>query len=258
MNYNYHTHTYRCSHATGSEEEYINRAIDCGIKHMGFSEHIPLVLSDGTQSFYRLPMEEVKDYFNVIKYLKEKYKDKININIGFEMEYYKDCFHVMYNTAKESGAEYLILGQHCHIPENTPGAVYSTSGTDSEEILSSHVESVVEAIKTGVFTYVAHPDIFLFLGDRNVLREQWRKIAVASRMYNTPLEINFLGIRQGRPYPDEMFWELAGEEKSPVTFGFDSHDVLNACDEKSLPVAKKLVEKYNLNYIGKPVLKPLK
>lgn len=258
MNYNYHTHTYRCSHATGTMEEYVKRAIDCGIEYMGFSEHIPFILSDGTQIYYRMRMEEIDSYFEDVKYLKEKYKDKISINVGFEMEYYKEHFHVMYKTAKDSGAEYIILGQHCHVPENTPGAVYSTSGTDRKEILSFHVDSVVEAIKTGVFTYVAHPDIFLFHGDREFLKKEWRKIAVASREYNTPLEINFLGIRQGRPYPDEMFWELAGEEKSPVTFGFDSHDILNACDEKSLPVAKKMVEKYNLNYVGKPILKPLK
>ena len=181
MNYNYHAHTYRCSHATGTMEEYVKRAICCGIEYMGFSEHIPFILPDGSQIFYRMPMEEINDYFDDVKYLKEKYKDKICINVGFEMEYYRDHFHTMYNTAKESGAEYLILGQHCHVAENTPGADYSTSGTDREDVLFSHVDTVVEAIKTGVFTYVAHPDIFYFLGDKNVLIKEWRKIAVAAR-----------------------------------------------------------------------------
>ena len=37
-----------------------------------------------------------------------------------------------------------------------------------------------------------------------------------------------------------------------MTFGFDAHDVPSAFDEKSLKKAKMLVEKYNLNYIGKP------
>ena len=30
MDYNYHTHTSRCGHATGSDEEYVKRAIEQG------------------------------------------------------------------------------------------------------------------------------------------------------------------------------------------------------------------------------------
>lgn len=39
MTVNLHTHTYRCGHATGTEEEYILRAIENRIKVMGFSDH---------------------------------------------------------------------------------------------------------------------------------------------------------------------------------------------------------------------------
>ena len=88
MNYNYHTHTFRCNHATGSEEEYILRAIENGIEYMGFSEHIPLVFPDGFQALYRMPEELTEDYFNTVNSLKEKYKNEIEIKIGFEMEYY--------------------------------------------------------------------------------------------------------------------------------------------------------------------------
>ena len=50
------------------------------------------------------------------------------------------------------------------------------------------------------------------------------------------------------------FWEIAGEEKSPVTFGFDSHEVKDAYDGESIEIAKGIVDKYNLNYIGKSPL----
>lgn len=70
-----------------------------------------------------------------------------------------------------------------------------------------------------------------------------------------PLEINFLGIRENRTYPTEAFWQIAGEEKAPVTFGFDAHNVQSACDSTSLEKALQMVEKYRLNYIGMPELK---
>ena len=36
---NYHTHTTRCGHAEGTEEEYILTALRCGYKVLGFSDH---------------------------------------------------------------------------------------------------------------------------------------------------------------------------------------------------------------------------
>ncbi|HAH75526.1 MAG TPA: histidinol phosphate phosphatase HisJ family protein, partial [Kandleria vitulina] len=38
---NYHTHTYRCKHAIGKEEDYIKNAIKAGYTELGFSDHAP-------------------------------------------------------------------------------------------------------------------------------------------------------------------------------------------------------------------------
>ena len=69
---------------------------------------------------------------------------------------------------------------------------------------------------------------------------------------DTPLEINLLGIRTGRFYPNPRFWQIAGEVGCPVTFGFDAHMPKDAYDGDSLNVAKWLVKRYKLNYIGMP------
>ena len=47
MNYNYHTHTTRCGHASGTEREYIERALANGVEYMGFSDHSTFVFPDG-------------------------------------------------------------------------------------------------------------------------------------------------------------------------------------------------------------------
>lgn len=253
MVYNYHTHTYRCGHASGSEEEYIERAIVCGVKHMGFSDHMPYICSDGYESTFRVPVRDAKEYTSKILLLREKYKDKIDIKIGFEMEYYPSRYSDMLKNAIEYGAEYLILGPH-FTEEEHPDGIYTIAETDSTDRLKEYASCLVGGIKSGGFTYVAHPDIFNFTGDVKIYQEEMRKICIASRTYNIPLEINFLGIREKRNYPNEDFWVIAGEEKSPVTFGFDAHDPFSAFDGASLVTAKKLVEKYELNYIGEPKL----
>ena len=107
MNYNYHTHTYRCHHASGTEEEYILKAIEGGIKYMGFADHIPQIFPDGYESSYRVPMAEAENYFETIKALREKYADKIDIKIGFETEYYPLYFDKMTEAMIKFGCEYL-------------------------------------------------------------------------------------------------------------------------------------------------------
>ena len=39
MKYNYHTHTKRCGHATGEDEDYVIAALNKGYKILGFSDH---------------------------------------------------------------------------------------------------------------------------------------------------------------------------------------------------------------------------
>ena len=255
MNYNYHTHTYRCGHATGKPEEYIKRALECGIEYMGFSDHIPFRFPDGFESpGIRVPTSEGKAYCSQLKRLRRKYRDKIEISIGFESEYYPEYFDEMLRNAKGYGAEYLILGIHFIAPEIT-GDRHTFHETKNERRLKKYADTAIAAMETGAFTYVAHPDILNFRGSPNSYREEMRRICVASRELNIPLEINFLGIRGERYYPRGEFWQIAGEEKAPVTFGFDAHSVHSAYDGESLLVAEEMVKEYDLNYIGKPELR---
>ncbi len=251
MDYNYHTHTFRCHHASGTPEEYVLRAIEGGIKYMGFSDHVPVVFSDGSESWFRVPFAQTNDYVSEISKLAEKYKDRIDIKIGFEMEYYPQYFEKTLENAKKAGAQYLILAQH-FIRNEFPEGIYVKNEYENAEYLKEYADTVVEGIKSGVFTYVAHPDLFNYKNDDKFYGEQMRKICIASRQCGIPLEINFLGIRRKKHYPNNILWEIAGQEKSPVTFGFDAHTPLDAYDDVSEKVAQDMVKKYKLNYIGKP------
>ena len=251
MNYNFHTHTYRCHHASDTPEEYVVRAIDGGIKYMGFSDHFPYRFPDGREAKFRVPVDEVGDYFAEIMALREKYKDKIDIKIGFEMEYYPELFDEMLALAKSYGAEYLICGEHFNHPEY-PNARSNYAYPADNESLCEYVQNICAAIKSHAFTYIAHPDIINFVTDDAFYEKEMRKICEASLAEGVPLEINFLGIRESRLYPRELFWKIAGEVGSPVTCGFDAHTADDAADSLSLARANELVEKYNLNYIGMP------
>ena len=262
MNYNYHTHTFRCNHATELEEEYISVAIKNGIKFLGFSDHIPVRYIDGFNSRYRVPVNLADDYISTIKNLREKYKNEIEISIGFEMEYYPQMFEQMLNDAINWGAEYLILGEHFCSPEydtiNKNTVRYEVTPSTEEKDVKTYFETLTQGIKTGKFTYVCHPDICNFIGDDEIYDKHARPFIKSCKKYNIPLEINFLGIRTNRAYPTNKFWKIVGEEGAPVTFGLDSHSAIDAFDAPSLTKAKEMIKEFNLNYIGKPKLIPLK
>lgn len=253
FDYNFHTHTIRCNHAVDEDEKYVFHAIKNGIKHLGFSDHIPFVSKRGSQSYYRIPISKANDYNKSISALKEKYKGKIEISLGYEMEYYSDYFKEMFNTAKQNGAEYLILGQHFYESEYD-GGKYVLSWDINKNDLINYVNSVIEAMNTGVFTYVAHPDIIDFRGDNDFYISEMTRLIVASKELNVPLEINTLGIRANRTYPNPLFWKLAGEIGSPVVIGSDAHMSKDVYDIDSISQAFEMINKYKLNYVGKPKL----
>jgi len=253
MNYNYHTHTAFCGHATGEIAEYRQKAIDGGIIHMGFSDHVPYPFDDEGGRGTRMRSSEAMDYIAGIRRLRELYKNKIDIKIGFEMEYFPDKFSSMLEYVKSIGAEYLILGQH-YMRGIYTGGYHVINGKATDEDLINYVRDVITAMESGVFTYVAHPDMINYLGDESLYEKEMRKLCIASKRTNTPLEINYQGIREDRIYPVESFWKIAGEVGCPVTKGLDAHSADAAGDKESEKKAQKLIEKYNLNYIGKPNL----
>ena len=252
---NYHTHTFRCKHATGVEEEYILTAIEGGIKIMGFSDHAPAILYDGYKLSWRVQPEDAEDYFETLKNLREKYKDKIKIYIGFEMEYYPEHFEKMYSYVKNLGAEYLILGQHFY--DELGGIPHSAMAGHSDEHLINYTNSVIAGMKTGKFLYVAHPDMLNHSGDKMIYEREARRLCEASKKFDVPLEINLLGVFDGRHYPNEAFFEIVAEENCPVILGMDAHAPKHILDTHFEEKALEMVHGLGLTLLDTVELRPL-
>lgn len=245
MTENYHTHTTRCGHATGEDEQYVKVAVNSGFKVLGFSDHAP-GRPEGYGNDDTFDKDDYDGYVSSINSLKEQYKGKIKLYAGFEMGYYKEYFSKSLAFMKKIGIEYLILGQH-NYPLNGRFSC-SFFANDLKESLISYVNEVIEGMKTGYFTYVAHPDVINFTGDNDFYLECMNKICLASEKLNIPLEINFGGLRNNNYYPNDSFWEIAGKIGCPVVFGCDAHHPENIDDKVSEQKALKMVEKYGLNY----------
>ncbi len=104
-------------------------------------------------------------------------------------------------------------------------------------------------METGLFTYFAHPDLIHFVGSRSVYDREMRALCRAALKTGTPLELNLLGVREGRHYPNERFWRIAAEEGNPVILGCDAHRPEDLCDRDAEAKALALVERLQLKLL---------
>lgn len=217
----YHNHTYRCRHATGTEEEYVQQAIAAGIRRFGFSDHTPQLFPGQYYSTMRMYPHELAGYVETVLQLQKQYADQIDIILGVETEFYPVCFKEVVQMARDHGITYMLLGQHWI--GNEEAEPYSGRQTADVRQLERYCDQTIEGMQTGLFTYLAHPDLLWFVGEDAPYRRHMRRICQEAKACNMPLEINLNGIYQKRNYPDTRFWEMAAEEGNSVVIGVDAH-----------------------------------
>ena len=253
---NLHAHTFRCNHASGTEREYIENAVAAGLKVYGFADHAPYPFPPEHRSGFRMRCDQQEDYVNTLLGLREEYKGIIDIKIGYEAEYYPKFFGDFLAMIRQYPIDFLILGQH--YLENEMEGKYSGRTVTDEAYLSQYVDQVCEAIGTGVYTYVAHPDLVNFVGEPAFFDKHYSRLIECAKAHGIPLEINLLGVRDHRAYPHDRFFELCGEIGAPVCIGSDAHQAEVAVDAPSYDKAMEMAERFGLNVIAMPELKPVR
>ncbi len=251
MLFNYHTHTKRCKHAVGEDREYVEKAIEMGIKTLGFSDHAPYLFPDGYQSSFRMYVDELEAYVSSIRSLAKEFEKDIRILCGFELEYYPRFHKDEMAFLKQVQPDYLIMGQHFFGNEIDGGPA---PHIDDDQRFQNYISQVIEGLKTGDFLYLAHPDLVGFRCSDETIDSGYRRLCENAKRLHIPLEINMLGMRTNRHYPNERFFKIVGEVGNQVVLGLDAHAPNEICDSASETFAKDMVSAFGLKLIDKPLL----
>lgn len=103
--------------------------------------------------------EDLPEYIESIHALKEKYRNQISIKIGLEYEYFPEYIHWLKEIIKEYRLDYILFGNHhYHTDEKFP---YFGHHTTNRDMLDLYEESTIEGMESGLFAYLAHPDLFM-------------------------------------------------------------------------------------------------
>ncbi|SFV66208.1 Histidinol-phosphatase [hydrothermal vent metagenome] len=236
-----HNHTPLCNHAEGAIEEYIEAAIKRGTKVFGFSDHAPMDFDPK----YRMKFEEMQSYEADVKAAKEKYKDKIEILLGYEVDYLEGHMdeRVLY-----ADVDYLIGSVH-FIDEwgfDNPEFIGHYEHTDIDAIWQKYFDTVEAMAKTGFFNIVGHLDlikIFKFMPKKDI-KEIAKDALLAIKESNMVLEINAAGYRKpiGEAYPSKELLEVAFALGIDITLASDAHkpDQIGLHNEKVIALAKSV------------------
>ena len=220
----YHTHTSRCHHATGTDEEYVLSAIERGVKVLGFSCHAPMFYPEGYESYYKMKPSELSEYVQSILSLKEKYKEKIEIKVGLESEYYPELHAESIKFYRQFPIDYLILGQHFVDKEHGENKDASPWASEDKGRVTAYVDRVISAMELGIFTVCAHPDLINYTGDDGEFYEfEMRRLISSAIGCGVYLEYNLLGQSDKRAYPVAKFWHFVAEMGAKVVIGCDAH-----------------------------------
>ncbi len=249
MNKNYHMHTTRCNHASGTDEEYILAAMEAGFTEIGFTDHSCWIPKENETPRIRMKPEQLQEYVMSLRALRDKYKGQINILIGLECEYFEDRMEWLKDQIDLYELDYIILGNHFHEVDHFD--YYYGRYENKSQLLIDYLEDSIKAMQTNLYTIFAHPDLFMRgyqKWDKDV-EEMSRKLCISAKENDVILEYNLGGLRGviggDTFYPYDKFWEIAKEVGCKAIIGIDAHSPKDYFDFEN----EKKAEDY-LNALG--------
>jgi histidinol-phosphatase (PHP family) len=224
MKIDLHNHTVRCNHATGTVDAYIERAIALGIDVYGFSEHAPMDFDEG----YRIGFDQMGDYEADILSARERYADRIDIRLGYEVDWLPGHMDAR---VLEADVDFLIGSVHFldRWGFDNPEFIGEWETRDVDRVWEEYFAAVEAMARSGYFDIVGHLDLIKIFAKwpsreiRSIARPALEAIAANDMV----LEINTAGLRKpvGALYPERVLLEEAYGRGIPVTFGSDAHAV---------------------------------
>ena len=226
----FHIHTYRCGHAGDENDEaYILKALELGAKKLTFTDHAPF---PGNPFGHRMNYDQLDEYISTLSALKEKYREKIEIETGLEIEYLPDYENYYKELSCKKGLQILLMGQHFFQHENGDFSFSDDSETKNKTEFSGCIKAIIQGTKTGYFDYVAHPDRCFrrckkWTAQMEELSAQLIQTAAESEI---PLEFNMSSYKEkSSHYWWQEFWQTVDvynsthQQKVSIIYGLDAH-----------------------------------
>lgn len=222
----YHIHTPLCRHAEGWPVEFARRALELGFREIGFADHNPM-----PEPFddWRMSLDDLPRYLEAIEEARSAFP-QLKIRLGLECDFLSGREGWIEQLASMAEWDFLIGSVHYIAPGwdvDNPRWIGRFSEHPVEEIWQRYMEIYEQCIRSGLFDFVAHPDLPKKFGFRPAgdLSRYYEPVVQALAETNTAFEINTAGLRKDcrELYPAPEFLKLAQRAGVPVLINSDAH-----------------------------------
>ena len=244
-----HVHSPYCPHGSSdSFEDYIEQAIMLGIEELTFTEHAPLpegFVDPTPDRDSGMERGLLLDYFQELASLKKKYKEKIIIKAGLEVDYIEG-FEVETKKFLNQVGQYLddsILSVHFIRSENEwhcidfSDEVFESIATRSgsvDAVYASYYDTLEKSIAADLGSFkpkrIGHITLIHKFQQRFLPKENYdqKLYSILDKMSNQGYELDYNGAGAIKPlclepYPPERFIKYALKLGIPLRYGSDAH-----------------------------------
>ncbi|MGL6104992.1 histidinol-phosphatase HisJ [Romboutsia sp.] len=222
--------------------------MEVGIEEITFTEHLPLpnnFKDPSSNNDSAMNEDEALNYFKELSILKEKYKEKIKINSGVEVDYLEGYEHEIKNMLDKYGkyiedsiisVHIIKIGEEYHFVDSNPKEfekIINILGS-IEEVYNKYYETIKLVINSDLGEYkpkrIGHLNlvrkfnqVFPYDYSKNKKLEE---VVTLIKEKGYELDYNVSGLRKEyckEPYLYGYLLELIKKYKIPTVLGSDSH-----------------------------------
>jgi histidinol-phosphatase (PHP family) len=230
ITFDYHTHHYRCGHAQGTIEDYVQAAIQLDLQEIGISDHAPLYWLEGDQPIPGSAMarSHLASYVEEVLSLRKKYAGRIRVLLGLEADYFEGWEDVYREALAPYPFDYVIGSVHyvhgLHIYDTRRWRECE----EPEGHFAEYFRLVRQSARSGLFDILGHTTGLLAYGpapSSELLEREFAQTAAVVAEAGVAVEINASGIRKGgpEPFPAGALLREYVAAGVPLTYGSDSH-----------------------------------
>ncbi len=219
--------------STVEPELIINQAINNGLSHIAITDHLDYLWYDAKE-LYEFDLDE---YFKVLSDLKNKYADKIDLNIGVEFGFRNeaDCVEPIkkyWENVKKYPFDFIIGSTHLY-DHGDPYYESFWANKSSRQVIREYYEAMYENFTNfDGYSVAGHIDYVTRYVPKDIHYEITRDLDIIEAILKLiienghGIEINTSRLNKGfnKPNPDpiilDMYKSLGGEI---ITIGSDAH-----------------------------------
>ena len=233
----FHIHTPYCGHAHGKIIDYVEKAIQLGMKKICFTDHLGRYYLTPSQKKrywdWGMNKQNLARYYLELEDVKTTYKDRIEIRSGLEIDYIEGAEDMIMPLIEKYSFDFLLGSIHC-LPKYGWKHIANYTEKDMWPIFSEYFRAAKAALSAGIFNSLAHID-FIWRYSKWPAKKSLaifrliEEIVETASSHNMAIEINSNGYLWSQIYtviggdPFEVLLRSIKKFNVPITVGSDAH-----------------------------------